>query len=225
MEKIKRHLFWVLPSLIFLTATAFRTYKLFILPAGLFPDEAANGLDINLMEQGHLQPFYERGNGREALFFYMLWGSVKIFGRSPFAHHLVSALVGTLAVAACYFVTKEIFRLKAHSSRLTAYLAAFLMAVSSWHVVLSRTAFRANLIPLLSALTLWAMLKIVTRDKQKVTSKQNPAAKSLFAIRYSLFPILFGIFFALGFYTYIAFRIMIPLVGILILSPTAAFLQ
>ena len=61
-------------------AISFRFYQIAAMPGGLFPDEAANGLDINSMQQGDLQPFYERGNGREALFFYMLWGSVEAFG-------------------------------------------------------------------------------------------------------------------------------------------------
>ena len=66
---------WLLAGIIIL-AIGFRFYQIKTMPGGLFPDEAANGLDINLMEQGHLQPFYERGNGREALFFYMEWASV-----------------------------------------------------------------------------------------------------------------------------------------------------
>ncbi|HVY68110.1 MAG TPA: hypothetical protein VHA30_04430, partial [Patescibacteria group bacterium] len=56
-------------AVIIVLAVFFRYYQITAMPGGLFPDEAANGLDINLMEQGHLQPFYERGNGREALFF------------------------------------------------------------------------------------------------------------------------------------------------------------
>ena len=52
----------------------FRFYALTSMPGGLFPDEAANGLDINLMQEGQLQPFYERGNGREALFFICFGG-------------------------------------------------------------------------------------------------------------------------------------------------------
>mgnify|MGYP001560860997 CR=1 FL=1 len=73
-------------------AIFFRFYKITEMPGGLFPDEAANGLDINLMQQGQLQPFYERGNGREALFFYMEWASVATFGASsrPFSHSISS---------------------------------------------------------------------------------------------------------------------------------------
>ncbi len=54
---------------IILVAIFFRFYQITTMPGGLYPDEAANGLDVNLMQQGDLQPFYQRGNGREALFF------------------------------------------------------------------------------------------------------------------------------------------------------------
>ncbi|MBL8031642.1 MAG: hypothetical protein JNK33_04950, partial [Candidatus Doudnabacteria bacterium] len=145
-----------------LIAFFFRFNALNQMPGGLFPDEAANGLDINLMEQGHLQPFYERGNGREALFFYLIWGAVKIGGRTPLAHHATSALVGFGAVFLCYLATKKIFGYystqsveepdetnssqsenRTDKATIVALLALMLMAASSWHTVLSRTAFRA----------------------------------------------------------------------------------
>src|SRR5580698_2544373 len=89
--------------LIIVLAIFFRFYLIKQMPGGLFPDEAANGLDINLMQQGHFQPFYERGNGREALFFYMEWASTAIFGKNQWAFHITSAFIGVLAVVMVYF--------------------------------------------------------------------------------------------------------------------------
>src|SRR5581483_7767558 len=157
---------------IILLAVFFRFYQILQMPGGLFPDEAANGLDINLMQQGHLQPFYERGNGREALFFYMEWASTAGFGKGQWQFHIVSSLIGVLAVLMVYFVTYRLFLMdvfvgasfsrqlsedgraspaptesedgeyqrKKHRAINIALLAAFLMAVSTWHIVLSRTA-------------------------------------------------------------------------------------
>lgn len=214
------------------------------MPGGLFPDEAANGLDVNLMQSGHLQPFYERGNGREALFFYMLWGSVEAFGKGPWQHHAVSAIAGVLSVLMCFAVARRLFLMPETSdlsfvppaaedvvpeslrpafnqiqgkfvdlspspqkiSRATnlALLASFLMAVSWWHIVLSRTAFRAVLIPLFASLTIYFLLRAFQAASQK--------AKLLFAF-------LCGASFALGFYTYIAFRIMAPVLFMLLVWP------
>ena len=198
-------------------AIAFRFYQIMAMPGGLFPDEAANGIDINSMQQGQLQPFYERGNGREALFFYMLWGSVEIFGKGAWQHHIVSALVGTLAVLGCFLVTRKLFQFlsprpandpdgEIATKRATtlALLASFFMAVSSWHVVLSRTAFRANLIPLFAAFSVYFLLLAVTA--------QTRAKRYLWAA-------VTGVTFGLGFYSYIAYRIFIPVVAFAVLWP------
>ncbi len=150
---------------IIVLAIFFRFYQIFNLPGGLFPDEAANGLDINLMQAGHLQPFYERGNGREALFFYMEWASTAIFGKGQWPMHATSALVGVVVVGMIYFVTYRLFltneKDEANKQRAIniGLLASFLVAVSTWHVVLSRTAFRANLIPLFSCLAIYFLLR------------------------------------------------------------------
>lgn len=203
--------------LIILFAVFFRFYKIVEMPGGLFPDEAANGLDINLMQEGQLQPFYERGNGREALFFYMLWGSVELFGKGPWQHHIVSALIGVLVVLITFFLTRRLFSIGGrndlkNSSRAIsiAALAAFFAAASSWHVVLSRTAFRANLIPLFAALTLYLLL----------CAYQAKSNKQKFWLAF-----LTGASFALGFYTYIAYRIMVPILGLLILWPWLASIK
>ncbi|MDE2312218.1 MAG: hypothetical protein KGJ93_04015, partial [Patescibacteria group bacterium] len=193
-------------TLILVLAVFFRYYRIEEMPGGLFPDEAANGLDVNLMQQGHLQPFYERGNGREALFFYMEWASVSAFGKSPWALHSVSAAVGVLSVLVCFLLTRRLFLLDVQTYDSTfppdaeflrrqknravniALLAAFLLAASSWHVVLSRTAFRAILIPLFTGLVFYWLLCAYQASNLR---------------RRLVFSFLAGAAFALGFYTYI----------------------
>jgi len=129
---------------VILLAIFFRYYQIMYMPGGLFPDEAANGLDINSMQSGQLQPFYERGNGREALFFYLLWGSISLFGKIPWAHHIVSALIGVLSVLVCFLVTRRLFTFKVmaddkpgqNKAFNIGLLASFLMADYTWHHVL-----------------------------------------------------------------------------------------
>lgn len=207
----------ILLFLIMLLAVFLRFYKIAEMPGGLFPDEAANGIDINSMQQGILQPFYERGNGREALFFYMLWGSVELFGKGPWQHHIVSAGVGALAVLLCFLATRKLFGVfekdESYLPRATniALLASFLMAASSWHVVLSRTAFRANLIPLFATLTVYFLLKTYEAHKNNFALKKT-----------LLFSFLTGAAFALGMYTYIAYRILVPILGVAVFWPLLA---
>lgn len=195
----------------------FRFYLIGQMPGGLFPDEAANGLDVNLMQHGQLQPFYERGNGREALFFYMLWGSVELFGKGPWQHHIVSATAGVLAIIVTFYLTRRLILLaegddedeekrkrKANKATWIALMAMFFMAVSSWYVVLSRTAFRAILIPLFTSLTFYFVVATV-QAKSKARRYWSAIAA--------------GSAFALGFYTYIAYRVMAPLLAILVFWP------
>lgn len=182
---------WVL-LLIIALAIFFRFWQIQTLPDGLFPDEAANGLDVNNMFRGQIQPFYERGNGREALFFFFEALSLIIFGRGHWQFHVVSAAFGVLSVLAVYFLTKRLFDKK------IALLASFFMAISSFAVLISRTAFRANTVPLLSIITLLFVIKFFQSEDKK--TKYRSAA-------------LAGLFFALGFYTYTSFRMMVPLLG------------
>ncbi len=203
---------------IVLLAIFFRFYLITQMPGGLFPDMAANGLDVNLMQQGHLQPFYERGNGREALFFYMEWGSAALFGKGVWQFSIVSALMGVLAVIMCYFVTYRLMLMGKDANDpwvrnkaiRIGLLAMFIMAVSTWHIVLSRTAFRATLIPFFSAITVYFLL----RTYQSITTKTK-----------LWFSFLTGAAFALGFYTYIAFRIMAPILGMAVVWPLLAQLR
>lgn len=184
---LKSH--WILVCILGLAAF-FRFYQIHVFPGGLFPDEAANGLDVNSILGGDIKPFYERGNGREGLFFYLLALSVSIFGRGPWQHHIVSASFGLAEVLLAYLLTKRLF------GKNTALAASFLMAVSSYHAVLSRTAFRAITIPFFTTLTLLLLVKYFQskNNREKIYSAGGA-----------------GVSFGLGFYTYISYRMMIPL--------------
>ncbi|MBU4141331.1 glycosyltransferase family 39 protein [Patescibacteria group bacterium] len=194
---IKKHKTIFAIIIITLIASFFRLWQISQLPGGLFPDEAANGIDVNSILQGDRSPFFEKGNGREGLFFYLLAISVEFFGRGPWQHHIVSAIAGIAEVIVLFFLARRMFGFK------TAALASFFMAVSAWHIVLSRTAFRAIMIPLFTTLTFYYIVRFIQSraDRQKIYSA-----------------ILAGAFFALGFYTYIAYRMMPVILGFLLLA-------
>jgi 4-amino-4-deoxy-L-arabinose transferase-like glycosyltransferase len=191
MQKVKDFLreHWVILGII-AVAAFFRLWQIGSYPGGLFPDEAANGLDINSIFRGDIQPFYERGNGREALFFYVIALVVAIFGRGPWQHHIVSAGFGVAEVFTTYLLTRRLF------GKRVAYLASFLMAVSSYAVTMNRTAFRANTIPFFTTLTLYFLVKYF-----QVPDRKSKMWAAFWA----------GVTFGFGFYTYISYRMMIPL--------------
>lgn len=188
-----------------LLAIFFRFYDIQNYPPGLFPDEAANGEDVLLILSGDVRPFYPRGNGREGLFFMLQAVAVWLFGVGVWQLHIVAATVGVLTVLAMYFATRVWF------GRLAGLMAALLLATNHWHVTLSRTGFRAIMIPLFVLLfTAWAGYTI-----QSVKRQQH--ARSYW------YAILAGIAWGGGFYTYIAYRVMVGVViGVAILLALAA---
>ena len=186
-------------------AIFFRFYDIQNYPPGLFPDEAANGEDVLLILSGDIRPFYPRGNGREGLFFILQAAAVWMFGVGVWQLHIVAATVGVLTVLAMYFATRVWF------GRLAGLMAALLMATNHWHVTLSRTGFRAILIPLFVLLfTAWMGYTI-----QSVKRQQR--------VRSYGYAILAGMAWGGGFYTYIAYRVMVGVVvGVAILLALAA---
>ena len=112
-------------------------------------DEAANGLlaaDIGL--GGERPIFIASYTGKETLFFYLAGVLMQGIGGSLFALRLTSAFLGLLTVAVTYWLGKELL-----GDRRIAVIAAALLAVSFWHVLLSRLGFRAISQPLLQAIT------------------------------------------------------------------------
>ncbi len=190
---------------VFVTTIAFRIYSIKDYPPGLFPDQAANGEDALLILHGDMRPFYERNNGREALFFYLQALLIWIFGVGVWQMFLASAIVGILTVVAVYFATRVFF------GKLAGIMAALFLATSYWHVTISRTGFRAIMIPLfVAAFTAFVGYTIESVRKQKIAWSYVYAA-------------LASVSFALGFYTYIAYRMMVGVVlGVLVLLLVAA---
>jgi hypothetical protein len=180
---------------VILLAMGFRFYDITRYPPGLFPDQAANGDDALLILHGDIRPFYPRGNGREALFFFMQALAIKLFGIKVWPMFATSAVVGTLTVIATYFATKVYF------GELAGFFAALFMATNQWHVTLSRTGFRAILIPLFVAL----FTAFVGYTIQSVRHGKRKQAW--------LFAASAGAAFAGGFYTYIAYRVIIGVIA------------
>lgn len=198
-------LFW----LIVLTAVFFRLWHLNATPPGLFPDEAMNG--NNAHEALRTAPpasgfkmFYPENNGREGLFINLQALSVRVLGHTSFALRFVAALFGIGTVIALYFFVREYTE-----NKRTALFASFLVATSFWHVLISRLGFRANMAPFALTAGLACLYYAYNRRHDK------PHASALLA------SVLGGIFFGIGFHSYIAYRIA-PLI---LIPPLLLFIQ
>ena len=184
---------WLIILLILVVAVFFRLYRIDSAPPGLYPDEAINGNQaIETLETGYYKVFYPENNGREGLFINLEAFSIAIFGKHTWALRLVSAIAGILTVLGFYFLSKQLFNWQ------IAAISSFLLAISFWHVNFSRIAFSGVLVPLF---LVWGFY-FFWRGLSSSHSRD-------FAIS--------GIFWGLGFYSYIPFRIM-PLVLIIALA-------
>jgi 4-amino-4-deoxy-L-arabinose transferase-like glycosyltransferase len=159
-----RHL--LLLGVVIIAAALLRLYHLGEIPRGLFCDEAANGYDAySLLKTGRdlhgtslpLLLNHHDIDHIEALYSYLSIPLVAIFGLSVFSTRLLAALVGTLTVASSYLAMREL--LGRHAGLVTAAL----LAVSPWHLLFSRNAFRAILVPLFIMVGLFLFLRALRK--------------------------------------------------------------
>jgi len=126
-------------------AAVLRFYHLGSNPPSPYWEEAALGYDAySILKTGKdfhgnswpLVAFESFGDYKPSLYFYATVPSVVIFGLNTFAVRFPSALFGTLTVLLVYFLIKD---------KRTALIASLLLAISPWHLQLSRAGFEANL--------------------------------------------------------------------------------
>ncbi len=179
-------------------AAALRFGALNSIPNGVWLDEALKGIEgIESVRTGHFQIFYPANNGREGLWVAVIGFSESVFGVNQFGLRFASALVGTLTVLFVFLLARRFY-----SDRI-ALLAAWFTATGFWHVLFSRLAFRGILVPLLLTASLYFLLRAMERFE---AADRGDAWVSA---------IVGGIFFGLGFHSYIAFRVTPLLVAII----------
>lgn len=130
---------WRLAAIL-LVAAALRLAALSSLPPAFYRDVAVTALDAQRAAAGHprLHFVYDEG-----LYADLMGVVFRLAGASDFTVRLPGALCGVLTCLGVYRLGRA-FR----APRVGLY-GGFLMAVSLWHVILSRSGFRAVLLPLL----------------------------------------------------------------------------
>jgi 4-amino-4-deoxy-L-arabinose transferase-like glycosyltransferase len=197
-------------------ASFFRLWQLDSIPPGLYPDVAINGNDaLDSLKTGNFKVFYPENNGREGLFIWLIAASFSIFGISIWSIKIVAAIIGILTVLGLYLLTKELFKIvnsqwSKVNSQFVALLSSFFLAVSFWHTNFSRIGFRAILLPFILVFGFYFLFKglnFFQSDEQYHRLVRG-------TVHYF---ILAGIFFGLGFYTYISYRFIVLLLPLTLL--------
>jgi len=194
---------WFLLIIIFLAALL-RFWQLGSNPPSLTWDEAAWGYNAysigidgkdefgRFLPLDYLESF---GDFKPPVYAYLDVLPVKIFGLSEFSVRFPSALFGALTVIVTYFLVKRIFW-KSKLKESYALMSALILAISPWHIMLSRAAFEANVATFFIIFGVWAFLAGVQNKKGYL--------------------IISAISFALSFYTFNTARIVSPLLVLIL---------
>lgn len=200
---LKKINWWLI--LILVLAGCLRVIWLTKYPAGFSPDEADIGYNAySLLKTGKdewgtvgwklfFQNMRSFGDYKLPLYSFFAIPTIALLGLSEFAVRLPGAILGTTAVIGVYYLAKELF-----PNKKIAILSALVLAISPWHISLSRGAFEANLITFFLPWIVYFFLK----------------KKYL----------LFSIFLATSLYTYHTPRYLAPLfILILVISQKVKF--
>lgn len=185
--------------LVLLLGFILRVYGLARNPAGFTPDEASFAYDAySILNTGRDQwgsflPIVLKsfGDYKLPLYTYISIPSIFLFGLTEFAARLPGAIFGSLAIVATYVLAGKVF------NKNVALIAAFLIALSPWHISLSRGAFEANLTTFFLPMGIWLFLE----------GKKRP-----------VFMVLAALLFGLNMFTYHSARIVTPFIVFVLIA-------
>lgn len=152
-------------SLLFLIVTVaffLRIYKVTEIPPSLNWDEVSIGynaysvLKTGRDEWGQFLPFFFKSYGEYKLPV-QVYGSIPgiaIFGLNDFGVRITPVIYGTLTVFLIFCLTRKIFK-----NSVIALISAFLLAVSPWHIQLTRASFESSFALFWVVLGLWFFIK------------------------------------------------------------------
>ncbi|MEK7450634.1 MAG: glycosyltransferase family 39 protein [Patescibacteria group bacterium] len=223
--------------LIFFLAVFLRFWQLGQNPPSLTWDEASWGYNAYSLgidgkdEFGKFLPidYLESfGDFKPPVYAYLDIIPVKIFGLTEFATRFPSALFGALTVLISYFLVKRIFY-KSNNANAYGILTSFILAISPWHIMLSRAAFEANIATFFIVVGVWLFLGGIQERKWYLLFSAISFALSIYTFNTArvVAPLII-LMLCIGFWKILMGKytqtIMAIIIGILLLFPTLKFL-
>ena len=223
--------------IIFVIAILLRFWMLGENPPSLTWDEAAwgyNAYSIGINGRDELGRFLPLdylesfGDFKPPVYAYLDVLPVKIFGLSEFAVRFPSALFGVLTVIATYFLVKRIFW-KSKLKESYALMSALILAISPWHIMLSRAAFEANVATFFIVSGIWLFLLAVQEKKWYILLSITSFVLSIYTFNTArvvapLLILMLGVGFRKELLKIRKLAITGIILGIILLLPIASFL-
>lgn len=165
-----------------LLAFLLRFYKLTEDPPSLNWDEVSIGynaysiLKTGRDEWNQFLPIHFKAYGEYKLptQIYFSIPAISVFGLNEFGIRITPIFYGTLTVLIMFFLGKQLFQ-----NSPTGLIAAFLLAISPWHIQLTRASFESSFAAFWTTLGIWLLVKGF-RDKKWFIYSMIPFALSVF---------------------------------------------
>jgi hypothetical protein len=159
-----------------------RIWEFGSLPPGMFSDELSVAVDsFSILHFGvdrNLVSFpvflTSWGEGTSALYAYIVMPFFALLGASPFTFRLPMLISGILTLPLVYLIGEHL------RSPALGLASMFVLAISPWHIMLSRWALECNVLPFVFSLGFLAFLKS-TQDQRWFTPAMVFMALSLYA--------------------------------------------
>ncbi|MFZ1753078.1 MAG: PA14 domain-containing protein [Caldilineaceae bacterium] len=153
-ESFPRWLEVLLFVLILALAVGVRTYKLDEIPSAIYVDETNASLDsLYILEGRQDSPFatgwYETPNG----YIYFMAGLYKLFGANYWTLKAASLIPALLTIPAVFLLGRYLF------GSLAGLTGMYLLAISRWHMTMSRWGWNEVMPPLFQALGVYFLVK------------------------------------------------------------------
>lgn len=214
-----------------------RFYQLGTNPPSLTWDEASWGYNAYSLlltgkdEFGRFLPvdYLESfGDFKPPVYAYLSVVPVAVFGLNEFSTRLASAFFGSLTVLITYFLVKNIFFSSSRKEKY-ALLSALLLALSPWHINLSRAAFEANVATFFLITGIWLFLAGIQKNRWFLSFSAVSFVLSFYTFNTSrvvapLLGIALVVFFSKDIRRHWRKSVVAAIVGIVILSPLLPFL-
>lgn len=165
---LKKHLVKILLVIIIALAFFLRFYKVTSIPPSLNWDETAIAynaysiLKTGKDEWGKTMPIHFKSYGEYKLpgQIYASIPGIALFGLNELGVRIAPVVYGTLTVLLLYFLTLAMFKKKG-----IALLAAFFLAISPWHIQLTRASFESSFALFWLVMAVWFLVKGLTKPK------------------------------------------------------------
>ena len=159
---MKKRISWILLFVVVAIAFTLRFYKVAEDPPSLNWDEVSIGYNAySILKTGHDEwgqflpvHFKSYGEYKLPVQIYASIPAISIFGLNEFGVRITPVIYGTLTILLLYFLAKEMF-----DNEFVALTSSFLLAISPWHIQLTRASFESSFSVFWVVLGAWLFVK------------------------------------------------------------------